>query len=177
MKKKHMESVVTKLVRLFPRSFPGGMDELKFAAMVEDYMEIMGDQDYKTVNGAVNELAQQQTFAPSISEILEAVRLIREREAAEQAKGVPDKFADEDGYRYERIDGRMVCVGKPHDAYVPKDEGLRRFLEEKRRIYAEVGAPKHYTMRQVRAMAAEQGRELPEQDDQLMLSMILGRQP
>ena len=177
MKKKHMESVVTKIVRLFPRSFPGGMDELKFAGMVEDYMEIMGDQDYKTVNGAVNELAQSQTFAPSISEILEAVKQIREREAAENAKTVLEKFTDEDGYRYERIDGRMVCVGKPHDAYVPKDEGLRQFLEEKRRIYAEVGAPKHYTMKQVRELAAKQGRQLPEQNDQLMLSRILGGKP
>lgn len=176
MKKKHMESVVTKIVRLFPRSFPGGMDELKFAGMVEDYMEIMGDQDYKTVNGAVNELAQSQTFAPSISEILEAVKAIREREAAENAKTVLEKFTDEDGYRYERVDGHMVCVYRPNVKPL-KDPAMQAFMDEKRRIYAEVGAPKSYTMKQVRELAAKQGRQLPEQNDQLMLSRILGGKP
>lgn len=173
MKKKHMESVVTKIVRLFPRSFPGGMDELKFAGMVEDYMEIMGDQDYKTVNGAVNELAQSQTFAPSISEILEAVKAIREREAAENAKTVLEKFTDEDGYRYERVDGRMVCVERPRRTPL-KDPELQAFLDEKRRIYAEVGAPKTYTMRQVRELARQKGIELEEQEDMAVLAKLTG---
>lgn len=173
MKKKHMESVVTKIVRLFPRSFPGGMDELKFAGMVEDYMEIMGDQDYKTVNGAVNELAQSQTFAPSISEILEAVKAIREREAAENAKTVLEKFTDEDGYHYKRIDGHMVCVERPRRTPL-KDPELQAFMDEKRRIYAEVGAPKTYTMRQVRELARQKGIKLEEQQDMAVLAKLTG---
>ena len=171
MKKKHMESVVTKIVRLFPRSFPGGMDELKFAGM--DYMEIMGDQDYKTVNGAVNELAQSQTFAPSISEILEAVKAIREREAAENAKTVLEKFTDEDGYHYKRIDGHMVCVERPRRTPL-KDPELQAFMDEKRRIYAEVGAPKTYTMRQVRELARQKGIKLEEQQDMAVLAKLTG---
>lgn len=170
MKKKHMESVVTKIVRLFPRSFPGGMDELKFAGMVEDYMEIMGDQDYKTVNGAVNELAQSQTFAPSISEILQAVQAVK---AAQTQSEAPSDFWDEDGYHYKRIDGHMVCVERPRRTPL-KDPELQAFMDEKRRIYAEVGAPKTYTMRQVRELARQKGIELEEQEDMAVLAKLTG---
>ena len=87
-----------------------------------------------------------------------------------------DWFQNEDGYRYERVDGHMVCVYRPNVKPL-KDPAMQAFMDEKRRIYAEVGAPKHYTMKQVRELAAKQGRQLPEQNDQLMLSRILGGKP
>lgn len=177
MKKAHARSLMARLMRLWPKGFPANMDDMEVAGRVDDLLEALSGYDYKSADRAITELSKTQTFLPSIAEIVTAIEISKAADEAEAASKVLEKFTDEDGYRYERVDGRMVCVGKPRDAYVPKDEGLRQFLEEKRRIYAEVGAPKHYTMKQVRELAAKQGRQLPEQNDQLMLSRILGGKP
>lgn len=176
MKKTHAKSLLAKLMRIWPKGFPPDMDDMEIAARVDDFMAAFGDQAHKDVDAAINELMKTQTFLPSIAEITEAMTAIKEREAAEKAQTILEKFTDEDGYRYERVDGRMVCVYRPNVKPL-KDPAMQAFMDEKRRIYAEVGAPKHYTMKQVRELAAKQGRELPEQNDQLMLSRILGGKP
>lgn len=171
MKKSHMKTLLSKLMRWYPKGFPVGMSEMEFSARCDDYLEVLGDFDFDDVNEAINALVKTQTFLPSAAEILEAVKTVRASKVQTEA---PSDFWDEDGYHYRRIDGRMVCVERPHNAYVPKDEELRRFLDEKRRMYAEVGAPYSYTMRQVQEMAKKQGLELEVQQDMTMLSRLTG---
>lgn len=169
MKKAHAKSILIKLMRIWPKGFPP-MDDMEVAARVEDLMEAFGELAYKDVDAAINELMKTQTFLPSIAEILEAVQAVK---AAQTQSEAPNDFWDEDGYHYKRIDGHMVCVERPRRTPL-KDPELQAFMDEKRRIYAEVGAPKTYTMRQVRELARQKGIELEEQQDMAVLAKLTG---
>lgn len=169
MKKAHAKSILIKLMRIWPKGFPP-MDDMEVAARVEDLMEAFGELAYKDVDAAINELMKTQTFLPSIAEILQAVQAVK---AAQTQSEAPSDFWDEDGYHYKRIDGHMVCVERPRRTPL-KDPELQAFLDEKRRIYAEVGAPKTYTMRQVRELARQKGIELEEQQDMAVLAKLTG---
>lgn len=169
MKKAHAKSILIKLMRIWPKGFPP-MDDMEVAARVEDLMEAFGELAYKDVDAAINELMKTQTFLPSIAEILQAVQAVK---AAQTQSEAPSDFWDEDGYHYKRIDGHMVCVERPRRTPL-KDSELQAFLDEKRRIYAEVGAPKTYTMRQVRELARQKGIELEEQQDMAVLAKLTG---
>lgn len=169
MKKAHAKSILIKLMRIWPKGFPP-MDDMEVAARVEDLMEAFGELAYKDVDAAINELMKTQTFLPSIAEILQAVQAVK---AAQTQSEAPSDFWDEDGYHYKRIDGHMVCVERPRRTPL-KDPELQAFLDEKRRIYAEVGAPKTYTMRQVRELARQKGIELEEQQDMAVLARLTG---
>ena len=169
MKKAHAKSILIKLMRIWPKGFPP-MDDMEVAARVEDLMEAFGELAYKDVDAAINELMKTQTFLPSIAEILQAVQAVK---AAQTQSEVPSDIWDEDGYHYKRIDGHMVCVERPRRTPL-KDPELQAFLDEKRRIYAEVGAPKTYTMRQVRELARQKGIELEEQEDMAVLAKLTG---
>lgn len=169
MKKAHAKSILIKLMRIWPKGFPP-MDDMEVAARVEDLMEAFGELAYKDVDAAINELMKTQTFLPSIAEILQAVQAVK---AAQTQSESPNDFWDEDGYHYKRIDGHMVCVERPRRTPL-KDPELQAFLDEKRRIYAEVGAPKTYTMRQVRELARQKGIELEEQQDMAVLAKLTG---
>ena len=169
MKKAHAKSILIKLMRIWPKGFPP-MDDMEVAARVEDLMEAFGELAYKDVDAAINELMKTQTFLPSIAEILQAVHAVK---AAQTQSEAPSDFWDEDGYHYKRIDGHMVCVERPRRTPL-KDPELQAFMDEKRRIYAEVGAPKTYTMRQVRELARQKGIELEEQQDMAVLAKLTG---
>lgn len=169
MKKAHAKSILIKLMRIWPKGFPP-MDDMEVAARVEDLMEAFGELAYKDVDAAINELMKTQTFLPSIAEILQAVQAVK---AAQTQSEAPSDVWDEDGYHYKRIDGRMVCVERPRRTPL-KDPELQAFMDEKRRIYAEVGAPKTYTMRQVRELARQKGIELEEQQDMAVLAKLTG---
>ena len=169
MKKAHAKSILIKLMRIWPKGFPP-MDDMEVAARVEDLMEAFGELAYKDVDAAINELMKTQTFLPSIAEILQAVQAVK---AAQTQSEAPNDFWDEDGYHYKRIDGRMVCVERPRRTPL-KDPELQAFMDEKRRIYAEVGAPKTYTMRQVRELARQKGIGLGEQQDMAVLAKRTG---
>jgi hypothetical protein len=169
MKKAHAKSILIKLMRIWPKGFPP-MDDMEVAARVEDLMEAFGELAYKDVDAAINELMKTQTFLPSIAEILQAVQAVK---AAQTQSEAPNDFWDEDGYHYKRIDGHMVCVERPRRTPL-KDPELQAFLDEKRRIYAEAGAPKTYTMRQVRELARQKGIELEEQQDMAVLAKLTG---
>ena len=169
MKKAHAKSILIKLMRIWPKGFPP-MDDMEVAARVEDLMEAFGELAYKDVDAAINELMKTQTFLPSIAEILQAVQAVK---AAQTQSEAPNDFWDEDGYHYKRIDGHMVCVYRPNVKPL-KDPAMQAFLDEKRRIYAEVGAPKSYTMRQVRELARQKGIELEEQQDMAVLAKLTG---
>ena len=169
MKKAHAKSILIKLMRIWPKGFPP-MDDMEVAARVEDLMEAFGELAYKDVDAAINELMKTQTFLPSIAEILQAVQAVK---AAQTQSEAPSDFWDEDGYHYKRIDGHMVCVERPRRTPLKGPE-LQAFLDEKRRIYAEVGAPKTYTMRQVRELARQKGIELEEQQDMAVLAKLTG---
>ncbi len=169
MKKAHAKSILIKLMRIWPKGFPP-MDDMEVAARVEDLMEAFGELAYKDVDAAINELMKTQTFLPSIAEILQAVQAVK---AAQTQSEAPSDFWDEDGYHYKRIDGHMVCVERPRRTPL-KDPELQAFMDEKRRIYAEVGAPKTYTMRQVRELARQKGIELEEQQDMAVLAKLTG---
>ena len=169
MKKAHAKSILIKLMRIWPKGFPP-MDDMEVAARVEDLMEAFGELVYKDVDAAINELMKTQTFLPSIAEILQAVQAVK---AAQTQSEAPNDFWDEDGYHYKRIDGHMVCVERPRRTPL-KDPELQVFMDEKRRIYAEVGAPKTYTMRQVRELARQKGIELEEQQDMAVLAKLTG---
>ncbi len=169
MKKAHAKSILIKLMRIWPKGFPP-MDDMEVAARVEDLMEAFGELAYKDVDAAINELMKTQTFLPSIAEILQAVQAVK---AAQTQSEAPNDFWDEDGYHYKRIDGHMVCVERPRRTPL-KDPELQAFMDEKRRIYAEVGAPKTYTMRQVRELARQKGIELEEQQDMTVLAKLTG---
>lgn len=169
MKKAHAKSILIKLMRIWPKGFPP-MDDMEVAARVEDLMEAFGELAYKDVDAAINELMKTQTFLPSIAEILQAVQAVK---AAQTQSEAPSDFWDEDGYHYKRIDGHMVCVERPRRTPL-KDPELQAFMDEKRRIYAEVGAPKTYTMRQVRELARQKGIELEEQQDMTVLAKLTG---
>ena len=169
MKKAHAKSILIKLMRIWPKGFPP-MDDMEVAARVEDLMEAFGELAYKDVDAAINELMKTQTFLPSIAEILQAVQAVK---AAQTQSEAPSDVWDEDGYHYKRIDGHMVCVERPRRTPL-KDPELQAFLDEKRRIYAEVGAPKTYTMRQVRELARQKGIELEEQQDMAVLAKLTG---
>ena len=169
MKKAHAKSILIKLMRIWPKGFPP-MDDMEVAARVEDLMEAFGELAYKDVDAAINELMKTQTFLPSIAEILQAVQAVK---AAQTQSEAPSDFWDEDGYHYKRIDGHMVCVERPRRTPL-KDPELQAFMDEKRRIYAEVGAPKTYTMRQVRELARQKGIELEEQEDMAILAKLTG---
>lgn len=169
MKKAHAKSILIKLMRIWPKGFPP-MDDMEVAARVEDLMEAFGELAYKDVDAAINELMKTQTFLPSIAEILQAVQAVK---AAQTQSEAPSDIWDEDGYHYKRIDGHMVCVERPRRTPL-KDPELQAFLDEKRRIYAEVGAPKTYTMRQVRELARQKGIELEEQQDMAVLAKLTG---
>lgn len=169
MKKAHAKSIMIKLMRIWPKGFPP-MDDMEVAARVEDLMEAFGELAYKDVDAAINELMKTQTFLPSIAEILQAVQAVK---AAQTQSEAPSDFWDEDGYHYKRIDGHMVCVERPRRTPL-KDPELQAFMDEKRRIYAEVGAPKTYTMRQVRELARQKGIELEEQQDMAVLAKLTG---
>lgn len=169
MKKAHAKSILIKLMRIWPKGFPP-MDDMEVAARVEDLMEAFGDLAHKDVDAAINELMKTQTFLPSIAEILQAVQAVK---AAQTQSEAPSDFWDEDGYHYKRIDGHMVCVERPRRTPL-KDPELQAFMDEKRRIYAEVGAPKTYTMRQVRELARQKGIELEEQQDMAVLAKLTG---
>ena len=169
MKKAHAKSILIKLMRIWPKGFPP-MDDMEVAARVEDFMEAFGELAYKDVDAAINELMKTQTFLPSIAEILQAVQAVK---AAQTQSEAPNDFWDEDGYHYKRIDGHMVCVERPRRTPL-KDPELQAFMDEKRRIYAEVGAPKTYTMRQVRELARQKGIELEEQQDMAVLAKLTG---
>lgn len=171
MKKSHMKTLMAKLMRWYPKGFPAGMSDIEFSARCDDYLEILGDYDYKLVNEAVNELVKTNTFLPSVSEILEQVKALEQKNVT---AAVPDEFTDEDGYRYKRQNGQMVCVYRPNRTPL-KDPALQAFMDEKRRIYAEVGAPHSYTMRQVRELAKQKHIEIPVQDDMKEFMEILGR--
>lgn len=170
MKRSHMKTLVSKLMRLYPKGFPANMDAAELSGRIDDYMAVLGDLTYEEVDEAINELVKTQTFLPSVAEIREAVKAVKKIGGFEPV----DEFTDEDGYRFKRIDGQLVCVYRPHNAYVPADPGMRAFLEEKRRIYAEVGAPLTYTMRQVRELAKKKGIKIEVVDDKVMLSRIFG---
>ena len=169
MKKAHAKSILIKLMRIWPKGFPP-MDDMEVAARVEDLMEAFGELAYKDVDAAINELMKTQTFLPSIAEILQAVQAVK---AAQTQSEAPNDIWDEDGYHYKRIDGHMVCVERPRRTPL-KDPELQAFMDEKRRIYAEVGAPKTYTMRQVRELARQKGIELEEQQDMAVLAKLTG---
>ena len=169
MKKAHAKSILIKLMRIWPKGFPP-MDDMEVAARVEDLMEAFGELAYKDVDAAINELMKTQTFLPSIAEILQAVQAVK---AAQTQSEAPSDFWDEDGYHYKRIDGHMVCAERPRRTPL-KDPELQAFMDEKRRIYAEVGAPKTYTMRQVRELARQKGIELEEQQDMTVLAKLTG---
>lgn len=169
MKKAHAKSILIKLMRIWPKGFPP-MDDMEVAARVEDLMEAFGELAYKDVDAAINELMKTQTFLPSIAEILQAVQAVK---AAQTQSEAPNELWDEDGYHYKRIDGHMVCVERPRRTPL-KDPELQAFMDEKRRIYAEVGAPKTYTMRQVRELARQKGIELEEQQDMAVLAKLTG---
>lgn len=169
MKKAHAKSILIKLMRIWPKGFPP-MDDMEVAARVEDLMEAFGELAYKDVDAAINELMKTQTFLPSIAEILQAVQAVK---AAQTQSEAPSDFWDEDGYHYMRIDGHMICVEWPRRTPL-KDPELQAFLDEKRRTYAEVGAPKTYTMRQVRELARQKGIELEEQQDMAVLAKLTG---
>ena len=169
MKKAHAKSILIKLMRIWPKGFPP-MDDMEVAARVEDLMEAFGELAYKDVDAAINELMKTQTFLPSIAEILLAVQAVK---AAQTQSEAPSDVWDEDGYHYKRIDGHMVCVERPRRTPL-KDPELQAFMDEKRRIYAEVGAPKNYTMRQVRELARQKGIELEEQQDMAVLAKLTG---
>lgn len=169
MKKAHAKSILIKLMRIWPKGFPP-MDDMEVAARVEDLMEAFGELAYKDVDAAINELMKTQTFLPSIAEILQAVQAVK---AAQTQSEAPSDFWDEDGYHYKRIDGHMVCVERPRRTPL-KDPELQAFMDEKRRIYAEVGAPKTYTMRHVRELARQKGIELEEQQDMAVLAKLTG---
>ncbi len=169
MKKAHAKSILIKLMRIWPKGFPP-MDDMEVAARIEDLMEAFGELAYKDVDAAINELMKTQTFLPSIAEILQAVQAVK---AAQTQSEAPSDFWDEDGYHYKRIDGHMVCVERPRRTPL-KDPELQAFMDEKRRIYAEVGAPKTYTMRQVRELARQKGIELEEQQDMAVLAKLTG---
>jgi len=169
MKKAHAKSILIKLMRIWPKGFPP-MDDMEVAARVEDLMEAFGELAYKDVDAAINELMKTQTFLPSIAEILQAVQAVK---AAQTQSEAPSDFWDEDGYHYKRIDGHMVCVERPRRTPL-KDPELQAFMDEKRRIYAEVGAPKTYTMRQVRELTRQKGIELEEQEDMAVLAKLTG---
>lgn len=169
MKKAHAKSILIKLMRIWPKGFPP-MDDMEVAARVEDLMEAFGELAYKDVDAAINELMKTQTFLPSIAEILQAVQAVK---AAQTQSEAPNDFWDEDGYHYKRIDGHMVCVERPRRTPL-KDPELQAFMDEKRRIYAEVGAPKTYTMRQVRELARQKGIKLEEQQDMAVLAKLTG---
>ena len=169
MKKAHAKSILIKLMRIWPKGFPP-MDDMEVAARVEDLMEAFGELAYKDVDAAINELMKTQTFLPSIAEILQAVQAVK---AAQTQSEAPSDFWDEDGYHYKRIDGHMVCVERPRRTPL-RDPELQAFLDEKRRIYAEVGAPKTYTMRQVRELARQKGIELEVQQDMAVLAKLTG---
>lgn len=169
MKKAHAKSILIKLMRIWPKGFPP-MDDMEVAARVEDLMEAFGELAYKDVDAAINELMKTQTFLPSIAEILQAVQAVK---AAQTQSEAPNDFWDEDGYHYKRIEGHMVCVERPRRTPL-KDPELQAFMDEKRRIYAEVGAPKTYTMRQVRELARQKGIELEEQQDMAVLAKLTG---
>ena len=169
MKKAHAKSIMIKLMRIWPKGFPP-MDDMEVAARVEDLMEAFGELAYKDVDAAINELMKTQTFLPSIAEILQAVQAVK---AAQTQSEAPSDFWDEDGYHYKRIDGHMVCVERPRRTPLKAPE-LQAFMDEKRRIYAEVGAPKTYTMRQVRELARQKGIELEEQQDMAVLAKLTG---
>lgn len=169
MKKAHAKSILIKLMRIWPKGFPP-MDDMEVAARVEDLMEAFGELAYKDVDAAINELMKTQTFLPSIAEILQAVQAVK---AAQTQSEAPSDVWDEDGYHYKRIDGHMVCVERPRRTPL-KDPELQAFMDEKRRIYAEVGAPKTYTMRQVRELARQKGIELEEQQDMAVLAKLTG---
>lgn len=172
MKKAHAKSILIKLMRIWPKGFPP-MDDMEVAARVEDLMEAFEELAYKDVDAAINELMKTQTFLPSIAEILQAVQAVK---AAQTQSEAPSDFWDEDGYHYKRIDGHMVCVERPRRTPL-KDPELQAFMDEKRRIYAEVGAPKTYTMRQVRELARQKGIELEEQQDMAVLAKLTGGRP
>lgn len=169
MKKAHAKSILIKLMRIWPKGFPP-MDDMEVAARVEDLMEAFGELAYKDVDAAINELMKTQTFLPSIAEILQAVQAVK---AAQTQSEAPNDIWDEDGYHYKRIDGHMVCVERPRRTPL-KDPELQAFMDEKRRIYAEAGALKTYTMRQVRELARQKGIELEEQQDMAVLAKLTG---
>ena len=169
MKKAHAKSILIKLMRIWPKGFPP-MDDMEVAARVEDLMEAFGELAYKDVDAAINELMKTQTFLPSIAEILQAVQAVK---AAQPQSEAPNDIWDEDGYHYKRIDGHMVCVERPRRTPL-KDPELQVFMDEKRRIYAEEGAPTPYTMRQIRELARQKGIELEEQQDMAVLAKLTG---
>ena len=170
MKKSQMKTLLAKLIRWYPKGFPASMDSAELSSRCDDYLEVLGEYNYETVNEAINELVKTKTFLPSASEILEAVQAVK---AAQTQSEAPSDFWDEDGYHYKRIDGHMVCVERPRRTPL-KDPELQAFMDEKRRIYAEVGAPKTYTMRQVRELARQKGIELEEQQDMAVLAKLTG---
>lgn len=173
MKKTQMKILLAKLVRWYPKGFPAGMSTAEMTARCDDFFEVLGEYNYETVNEAINALVKTKTFLPSASEILEAVQAIEDREAAEKDAEIPTEFTDADGYSYKRIDGQIVCVDRPNKRPL-KDAELRAWMDERRRLYAEVGAPKTYTMEQVRQMAARKKMVIEEQEDMAMLARILG---
>lgn len=109
MKRNHMKLLVAKLIRLYPKAFPANMDAMELAARVDDYMAVLGDQSYKDVDEAINELVKKQTFMPSVAEIREAVRNINKTANMDRV----DEFTDEDGYKYRRINGVLEVVERP----------------------------------------------------------------
>lgn len=109
MKRTHMKSLVAKLIRLYPKGFPANMDAAELTARVDDYMAVLGDQSYKDVDEAINELVKTQTFLPSVAEIREAVRSVNKTANMDRI----DEFIDEDGYKYRRINGLLEVVERP----------------------------------------------------------------
>ena len=171
MKKTQMKILLAKLVRWYPKGFPAGMSAAELTARCDDFFEVLGDKDYEIVNEAINVLIKTKTFLPSASEILEAVEAVK---AAQTAQEAPAE-AWEGEYHYKRVGANLECVGRPQEATVsPRDDDLRAFLEERRRLYAELGAPAHYTLRQIEALAKAKGVKVDTQLDMALLKGMAG---
>lgn len=170
MTKKGARELVLHLAKWYPKQFPARMEREDVESRAEDFYEVFDGYDNETIMAACRSLLKTLNFCPTVAEICEAAEHIK---AEQQQAAAPNDFWDEDGYHYKRIDGHMVCVERPRRTPL-KDPELQAFLDEKRRIYAEVGAPKTYTMRQVRELARQKGIELEEQEDMAVLARLTG---
>ena len=171
MTKKGAKELVLNLARYYPKQFPASLDREEIEERAQGYYEVLTEYDNKVIMEAAQNLLKTMNFLPTIAELREAADALITKN---NLLAPVDEFTDEEGYRYKRINGEMVCVYRPHNAYVPADPKMREFMEEKRRIYAEVGAPLTYTMRQVRELAKKKGIKIEVVDDKVMLSRIFG---
>ena len=170
MTKKGCVELVRHLSKWYPRQFPAHMDRDDIAERAQGFYDVLDVYEDAVVMDACRNLLKSLSFCPTVAEIVEAADAVK---AQKETSAGPDKFVDEEGYRYERQGGQMVCAYRPPVRSLADPE-LQAWMDEKRRQYAEGGAPYSYTMRQVQELAEKKGIKLEVQDDMSELARLAG---